>query len=82
MVRPRTPAAIDPGPAAKLTYEAVVDMSRKASGTTHPAMLFLLLPESGAKYPSVQHSSDNHEVLNVKTGSLELGITVVGKSEG
>ncbi|MBI3667442.1 MAG: hypothetical protein HY236_14655 [Acidobacteria bacterium] len=77
-----SPVTIDPDPAAKLTFDAVVGMSRKASGTTHPSTLFLLLPDSGTKYPSVQHTGDNHEVVNLKTGSLELGITVVGKSEG
>ena len=75
------PAAADPGPDARLNFDAAVDLSRKASGTTHPSVLYLLTPESGAAFPSVQQRAGNHQVLQVKSGTLALGITVVGKSD-
>ncbi len=77
-----SPVSVDTDPAAKLSYDAAVDLSRKASGGPHPLVLFLVSPESGAKFPSVRRTSENHEVLQVKSGSVELGITLVGKSEG
>jgi len=75
------PAPKDQDPAANLTFEAAVELSRQASGTTHPSVVFLVAPDSGAKFPSVHHTSSNHEVLQVKAGSVALGITVVGKTE-
>lgn len=77
-----TPVTVDQDAGAKLTFEAMVAMSRKASGTNHPSVLFLEAPESGAKFPGVHHNSDNHDVLQLKSGKVELGIVVVGKSEG
>jgi hypothetical protein len=56
-------------------------MSRKASGTQHPAVLFLMSPESGAKFPSIHRTGENHEVLMVKSGELEMSIVIVGKAE-
>lgn len=74
------PVSADQDPAASLTFEQEVDLSKKASGTNHPLVLFLVLPESGANYPSLQQSG-NKVVLQVKGGATDLGITVVGKAE-
>jgi hypothetical protein len=73
-------AADDQDPNAKPNFDAMVDMSKKASGTNHPLVLFLTLPQSSAKFPGVD-SSGGKQVLNVKSGSVELGITIVGKAE-
>lgn len=74
------PVTLDTNPSAQLTYEAAVDLSRKASGTAHPSVLFLSMPESSAQFPSVKRS-DNREILHVKSGSVGLGIVIVGKAE-
>ncbi len=74
------PAAADTDPAARPVFDDMVAMSRKASGTAHPQVLFLMAPESGAKFPGL-HASHGRQVLTVKAGSVELGITVVGKAE-
>jgi len=76
------PVAVDKDAAAKLSFDEAVELSRKASGTAHPAVLFLSAPESGAKFPAVRRNSENHDILQVKIGAVELGITLVGKSEG
>jgi hypothetical protein len=73
------PVSADQDAGAKLTFEQEVDLSRKASGTSHPSVLFLAMPESGAKFPSLQQGGGK-VVLQVKSGSVELGITVVGKA--
>ena len=44
-------------------------------------VLFLSAPSSGAKFPGLHQTAAHHQVLLVKSGSLELGITVVGKAE-
>src|SRR5262249_34427045 len=48
-----SPAAEDKAPATALNFEAAVDLSRKASGTRHPLVLFLTTPDG--KLPSVRH---------------------------
>ena len=65
---------------ARPSYEQLVDMSRKASGTTHPAVLFLTVPEPGAGFPSVRQQG-RWRVVQVKSGEVELGIVVAGKAE-
>ena len=75
------PAASDKDPASQPGIDELVDMSRKASGTVHPSVLFLSAPPAGAKFPGLHQTAAHHQVLLVKSGSLELGITVVGKAE-
>ena len=74
-----SPAADDKDPAAKLAFEAAVDLSRKASGTRHPLVLFLTTPD-GSQFPSIKHAG-NRDVLQVKSGSAALGIVIAGKAE-
>ncbi len=73
-----SPAAEDKGPAAQLTFEAAVDLSRKASGTRHPLVLFLTTPDG--KLSTIRHSG-NRDILQVKSGSTALGIVIAGKAE-
>jgi hypothetical protein len=75
-----SPASADQDPNAALNFDAAVDLSRKASGTRHPLVLFLAAPESGAQYPSVQQEGAR-QFLRVKSGSVEMGIVIVGKAE-
>jgi len=73
-------ASADADPAAKLSFDDAVALSRKASGTNHPSVLFLAAPESGAKFPGIEHGH-GRDVLQVKSGAVGLGIIVVGKAE-
>ncbi len=75
-----SPAAVDQDPAATLNFDQAVDLSRKASGTQHPQVLFLAAPESGAKFPGVQHHG-GRQTLQVKSGAVAMGIIFVGKAE-
>jgi hypothetical protein len=76
-----TPLASDPDPNAKPAFDALVNMSTKASGTPHPAVLSLESP-SGSTFPSVSKEGDSDQVLNVKVGDVTIGIIVVGKVQG
>ncbi len=74
-----TPIAADPDPAALPDYQALVTMSTKASGTSHPAVYSLEQPAAGAAFPSVTAEGDSDQVLYVKIGDLSLGMIVIGK---
>jgi hypothetical protein len=76
-----TPLAGDPDPNAMPNFDALVQMSSKASGTPHPAVLSMETPLD-AKFPSVTKEGDHDWVLNVKVGDLQIAIIVEGKYEG
>jgi hypothetical protein len=75
------PIAADPDPNTQPPFDALVQMSIKASGTPHPAVLSLESP-SGTQFPAVSKEGDNDQVLSVKVGSLPISIIVVGKVQG
>jgi hypothetical protein len=76
-----TPVANDPDPNATPDFKTLVQMSQKASGTPHPAVLSMESP-SGSNFPSVTKEGDADEVLNVKVGNVALGLIVAGKVQG
>ena len=74
-------------PDGEMSFNDVVALSRKATGTNHPANLLLSLPPDSLKDPVVEKDDLNHWVLKVKipqkpSGDLLLGIVVVGQYEG
>ena len=77
-----TPIAADTNPAAKPTFEELVQWSLKASGTPHPAVLSIETPPTGATAPSVVKEGEHDWVLTVKAGDVTLSVIVVGKAEG
>src|ERR1035441_9660118 len=77
-----TPLAADPDPAANPAFDDLVKMSRKASGSPHPAVLSLQTPPPGATAPSVAKEGEHDWTLTVKAGDLTFSIIVVGKAEG
>ena len=76
-----TPIAEDKDPAATPAFEPLVAMSRKASGTPHPAVLSIETPPGGAAFPSVNQEGDKDWSLSFKIGDTPMAIIVVGKSE-
>jgi hypothetical protein len=76
-----TPIASDADPNAAPAFDALVQMSDKASGTPHPAVLSIEAP-TGSTFPAVTKEGDHDWVLSVKIGNLPLGIIVAGKFEG
>ena len=82
------PAAEDTkDPDAALTLEELVNLSRKASGTNHPAVIDLGRPPASPSAPTLEKDDLDHWVLTTKTQSksgadLPIGIVVVGRAEG
>jgi hypothetical protein len=76
-----SPAADDKDPNATPAYDPLMDMSRKASGTPHPAVLEIGPPADGVAFPSLTPMGDHDWLLNVKIGDTPLYLLVVGKSE-
>jgi hypothetical protein len=76
-----TPIANDADPNATPAFDALVQMSEKASGTPHPAVLSIEAP-TGSTFPAVTKEGDHDWVLSVRIGNLPLAIIVAGKFEG
>ena len=76
-----SPAAADQdaGPVAK--FETLMDMSRKASGTPHPAVLSMWLIESDFE-PGLELMGEHDWVLKTAVGQAHIALIVVGKAEG
>lgn len=74
-----TPAADDQSAAAVSVFKDLMVMSRKASGTPHPAVLSMYVVESDFQ-AGIQNLSEDW-ILYEKVGDTPVGLTVVGKSE-
>ena len=75
-----TPLADDKNPGALPGFDELMAMSRKASGTPHPAVLSMASSSLG-KFPDVAKEGENDWVLHTKIGEVAVGVIVVGKVE-
>jgi hypothetical protein len=76
------PAAEDKDPNANLGYDALMALSKKASGTPHPAVLSLSTSSAAGATPTLAKEGDHDWVINAKLGELPVALIVVGKAEG
>jgi hypothetical protein len=77
-----TPIADDPDPGSLPGFEALLQMSRKASASPHPAVLSLESP-AGSTFPALVKEGDTPDwVLCVQAGDLKIAIILVGKVQG
>lgn len=76
-----SPIGEDKDPAANIAYEPLMALSRKASGTPHPAVLSVFAG-TGDKVPNLTKEGDHDWVLTVKIGEQPVALIVVGKAEG
>lgn len=76
-----TPAAEDKDPNATPDYEQLMNMSRKASGSQHPAVLSVWKVEK-AEAPSLKKEGDSDWVLYSKIGTIPVAMIVVGTHTG
>jgi hypothetical protein len=74
------PAAEDTNPTSTPGFNDVVAMSRKASGTPHPAVLSAS-SSSNTKFPELKKEGDSDWVLHAKIGDLPISLIVVGRAE-
>src|SRR6266567_4332672 len=74
------PAADDTDATATPSFDDLMKMSRKASGTPHPAVLSMAA-SSNAKFPELKKEGESDWVLHVKIGDLPVAVILVGKVE-
>jgi hypothetical protein len=72
------PVAVDKDPAAQPTLQQVIEMSTKASGTPHPAILSLA---SGSGSEGFTKEGEHDWTWNTKLGDLPVAIILAGKAE-
>jgi hypothetical protein len=80
------PVGEDKDPNAQLKTEDLVKLSRNASGTGHPTVWFVGQATSDKDLPKVIKNDHGHVILETKvttkSGSLAIGMIVVGQTEG
>jgi hypothetical protein len=76
-----TPIADDPGPAATPNFDTLSALSKKASGTPHPAVLSMWKADIDFK-PGFDKMGDTDWVLQLKVAGTPIAIVLVGKVEG
>jgi hypothetical protein len=74
-------ASADKDPNATPKYDTLMDMSRKASGTPHPAVLSLWKADTDAK-PGFVKEGDNDWVLRTNIGDTLVAIILIGQAAG
>ncbi len=76
-----SPAATDKDLNSTPVYDALMDMSRKASGTPHPACLSFSRAEDDSK-PGFEKEGESDWVLHTKIGDTPVAIILVGQYVG
>ena len=74
-------ASEDKDGAVNPAFDALMTMSRKASGTPHP-LVFSIWKDDADSKPGFEKQGDNDWVLHTKIGDVPVAIILVGKSEG
>jgi hypothetical protein len=77
-----SPVSADTDPASKPDFAALIQLSIKASGTSHPAVFSMEPPPSGAAAGSLTKEGEHDWTLTLKSGNLTFAIILVGKAEG
>lgn len=78
------PAAADSDPATNLKFDEVIALSRKASGTGHPASFPMSSPENVSDAALAKNDQGNWILkarIPAKSGGVPVAITVVGRAE-
>jgi hypothetical protein len=75
-----TPADIDKDPSATPGFKELVEMSKKASGTPHPAVLTVWKPDSPE--PAALKQEGDDWVLYTSIGDRPIAVIVVGTYAG
>ncbi len=80
------PVEADTNYSKDLSFQEMVDLSKKASGTPHPGFLVMAPAKEGQTVPAAVQDDQGHWDLQVKYegpgGALPVAITLVGKFEG
>jgi hypothetical protein len=76
-----SPVAIDQSAERVPKFEDLMNLSRKASGNPHPAVLSMWLVESDFK-PGLQQLGEHDWALFATVGGANISLIVAGKAEG
>lgn len=76
-----TPIASDKDLTINPSFDQLMEMSRKASGTPHPS-IFSFWKEEESFEPGLKMLGEHDWVLYTNMGGIKLGIILVGKAEG
>jgi hypothetical protein len=74
------PAALDKSTDAMTDFDALIDLSRKASGTPHPAVLSFWKADADDK-PGLAKQGEKDWVLTTNLGDTKVSIILIGKVE-
>ena len=74
------PAALDKTADAIVDFDALMELSRKASGTPHPAVLSFWKADADQK-PGLEKQGEKDWVLTAKLGDTAVSIILIGKVE-
>jgi hypothetical protein len=74
-------ASSDKDPSATPNFDALMDMSRKASGTPHPASLSIWKADTDFK-PGFEKQGENDWVLQTRIGDTPVAIILIGQAAG
>jgi hypothetical protein len=73
-----SPVAEDKDVASTPPFEALMDMSRKASGTPHPLVLSMWKQDASAFKAGVATEGEHDQVLQLKVGETPIAVIVAG----
>lgn len=74
-----SPAAMDKSADAVADFDALMNISRKASGTPHPAVLSFWKADSDFK-PGFDKQGESDWVLQTKLGDIPVSIILIGRT--
>jgi hypothetical protein len=74
-----SPVAEDKDTTKNLSFDTLVELSRKASGTPHPAVMSMWRVESDFK-PGISQQGESDWVVQTKIGDLPVAVIVAGKN--
>ena len=75
-----SPAALDQAAAPVAKFDDLMNMSRKVSGTPHPAVLSMWLVESGFQ-AGMSQAGEHDWALQAEVGDAKISLILVGKAE-
>jgi hypothetical protein len=73
-----SPLAADKDPAATPAFEALMEMSRKASGTPHPLVLSMWKEDASLFKGGIVPEGESGQTLQTKIGTTPISVIVVG----
>jgi hypothetical protein len=73
--------ADDKDPNSTPGFDDLVGMSKKVSGTPHPAVLSIEPPAGGGAVPGIAKEGDHDWALSVKIGGTTFAVILIGKAD-